>query len=86
MRPARPASGKCPQPELRDACNLACKYNFFSAGELTIHSWELRCLDCGLRETVAYRSDETDEEPPANPACCPFCHACDLKPGMNPCS
>ena len=86
MRPLKPADGKCPQDTQRDECNLVCKYNYFEADELSINSWELKCLDCGLRQTIAYRSDEEEEEDiPENPKQCPFCQLCDLTPGQNPC-
>ncbi len=87
MRPAKPPDGKCPHDAARDECNLVCKYNFFESGDLSINSWELKCLDCGLRQTIAYRSDDEDEEKPEerNPKQCPFCQLCDLTPGQNPC-
>ena len=90
MRPAKPPRQQCPQDAEREVCNLTCKYNFFESDDLTINSWELKCLDCGYRETIAYRSDEDDEdeiEPEAvdNPKQCPFCDLCDLAPGRDPC-
>ena len=85
VRPAKPANSKCPHDDQRDQCNLVCKYNHFEADDLTIDSWELKCLDCGLRQTIAYRSDEEDEDQPDNPKECPFCKLCDLAPGQNPC-
>jgi hypothetical protein len=84
MRPLKPPDGKCPQGGERTSCNLACKYNYFEAGELMINSWELKCLDCGYRQTVAWRTDE-DGELPENPGKCPFCNLCNLSPGRNPC-
>ena len=64
--------GACPN------CNdgeVVCAYNFFDRDGLTIHSWEHKCGNCGLRETTAYRSDEVDDETPADldPAVCPYC-------------
>ncbi len=85
MRPLQPPNGQCPQASGRDQCNLTCKYNYFAADDLVINSWELKCLDCGLRQTIAYRTDEEDEPPPENPKQCPFCQLCDLTPGRNPC-
>lgn len=87
MKPSTPPNEKCPQHP-RESCPLVCKYNFFESDEFTIDAWELKCLDCGWRETIGYRSDELDEdELPAdfNPKRCPFCHLCDLKPGKEPC-
>ena len=45
---------KCGNP------NLTCKYNYFGEGELEIHAWEHKCLDCGGRQTTAYRSDDDE--------------------------
>ena len=85
-RPLKPEDGKCPHDSEREQCNLVCKHNFFEADDLSINAWELKCLDCGHRETVGYRSDEEEEEDiPDNPKECPFCKLCDLKPGKNPC-
>ena len=86
MRPAKPPNGKCPQDADRQSCPLTCKYNHFESDELTIDAWELKCLDCGWRETIGYRSDEMDEEDEAvEPTECPFCHQCKLPPGKDPC-
>ena len=86
-RPLKPPGNKCPQNDSREACNLQCKYNHFSNEEVTIDSWELKCLDCGYRETIAYRSDDSDLDLEATDSTtCPFCHQCDLPPGKNPCS
>lgn len=86
MRPSQPPKNKCPQRDERDECNLQCKYNHFEADDLVIDSWELKCLDCGYRDTIAYRSDEPETiEEGVNPKVCPFCETCDLKPGRNPC-
>ena len=85
MRPPHPPDGQCPQAGQTDRCNLTCKYNYFEAGDLVINSWELKCLDCGWRQTIAYRTDDEDETPPENPKQCPFCGVCDLPPGRNPC-
>tara|TARA_B100001123_G_C14630653_1_gene757643 strand:- start:310 stop:534 length:225 start_codon:yes stop_codon:yes gene_type:complete len=50
-----------------------CKYNFFEQGDLVIHSWEHKCLDCGHRSTTAYRSDDEDEPMPDDATICPYC-------------
>ena len=74
----------CPQGDGFRDCTLRCKYNRFEQGELRIDSWELKCLDCGLRQTVAYRSD--DEEPPTDaPDVCPFCTLCASGAGTQLC-
>ena len=84
MRPATPSNDRCPQN--KESCNLQCKYNYFEADDLTIDSWELKCLDCGYRETIAYRSDDSDLDlEAANPKQCPFCLLSGFKPGKNPC-
>ena len=91
VRPNKPVNRPCPQQGSRESCPLVCKYNHFEADDLVIDSWELKCLDCGLRETIAYRSDEpADEEEiegevPPNPRQCPFCGLTGLLPGKNPC-
>ena len=86
MRPLKPPAGKCPHDAERDSCNLVCKYNHFEADDLTIDSWELKCLDCGYRETIAYRTDEPESlEDCDNPEVCPFCALTGLTPGRNPC-
>lgn len=83
-RPATPPQGKCPQG--RSTCPLQCKYNRFAAADLEIHSWELKCLDCGYRQTVAYRSDDEDIDwATRGQEVCPFCRGADLTPGINPC-
>ena len=54
--------------------NLTCKFNHFAQGDLEIHSWEHKCLDCGHRETTAYRSDDEDMDTPVEQrALCPYC-------------
>lgn len=54
--------------------NLTCTYNFFDRNELVIHAWEHKCLDCGLRDTTAWRSDDEDGIPDdLDPAVCPYC-------------
>ena len=84
MRPQSPPSGKCPHEKTE--CNLVCKYNFFEADDLTIDSYELKCLDCGYRETIAYRSDDSELDlDECDPKRCPFCKIEDLSPGPNPC-
>ena len=86
-RPAVPPGGCKNEDQLeRDHCPLQCKFNFFESDELTIHTFELKCLDCGWRDTIGYRSDdEDDEDRPDNPSQCPFCQQCDLTTGINPC-
>jgi len=86
LRPLRPESSKCPND--LQGCELQCKYNFFESDDLTINAYELKCLNCGWRETIGYRSDELDEDDEdeeSNPKQCPFCDACNLMPGRNPC-
>ena len=86
MRPAKPPNEKCPQESDRQSCPLICKYNHFESEDLTIDAWELKCLDCGWRETIGFRSDEMDdEEDDVDPTVCPFCKQCDLAPGKDPC-
>ncbi len=84
-RPTKPPAGKCPNDAdgNRESCPLTCKYNFFESDELTIHTYELKCLDCGWRDTIGYRSDEDNDTD--NPAECPYCKNCDLTAGKNPC-
>jgi hypothetical protein len=86
MRPTKPPKNKCPHDADRDSCPLTCKYNHFESNDLTIDAWELKCLDCGWRETIGFRSDEMDEEDAGvNPTVCPFCDQCNLSAGKNPC-
>lgn len=88
-RPAKPPGNKCPQGDARTECPLQCRYNHFekpgeNEGErLTIDAWEIRCLDCGYRDTIAFRSD--DDPPPEDPRTCPYCDLSGLCPGRNPC-
>ena len=87
-RPATPPDGKCLQGGTREKCPLVCKYNYFEKDDLTINAWELKCLDCGWRDTIGFRSDELDEDEVGedfNPKQCPFCNRCDMQPGKNPC-
>ena len=87
-KPVVPPGEKCPQHGTRDHCPLVCKYNHFESPDLTIDAYELKCLDCGWRDTIGYRSDELDDEELSedfNPKQCPFCNLCGLKPGTNPC-
>ncbi len=51
---------------------LTCTWNFFDGKGVIIHSWEHKCLGCGLRETTAYRSDD-DDGLPDDPRTCPYC-------------
>jgi hypothetical protein len=67
--PQRVTIGHCPKCA---AANFRCSYNYFAREELTIESWEHRCLNCGFRETKAYRSDQPLETG-VDPAVCPFC-------------
>ena len=54
--------------------NMTCKFNHFQQGELQIHSWEHKCIDCGRRDTTAYRSDDEDLETPLEERLrCPYC-------------
>jgi hypothetical protein len=86
MRPAKPPNDKCPQGADRQSCPLTCKYNHFESDDLTIDAWELKCLDCGWRETIGFRSDEMDDEDESvDPTACPFCKTCELSPGKDPC-
>ena len=85
-RPTKPPNNKCPQDAERGSCPLTCKYNHFDSDELTIDAWELKCLDCGWRETIGHRSDEMDEEDnELDPTECPFCQQCNLPAGKDPC-
>ncbi|MFP6693598.1 MAG: hypothetical protein VB875_11295 [Pirellulales bacterium] len=52
---------------------VRCSYNFFAGDDLQIHTWEHRCLDCSVRETTAYRSDEEPGGQSLDPICCPYC-------------
>lgn len=63
-------AGACPKC---GAAGLACGYNHFEKGELTIDSWEHRCPNCGHRETMAFRSDQPAAEQAADPGVCPYC-------------
>ena len=84
--PAKPPGGKCPHDAERDQCPLSCKYNHFESDELTIDAWELKCADCGWRETIGFRSDEMDEDDNCDPKQCPFCQGTGFEPGKDPCS
>ena len=73
--------GDCPKCGTE---HLACSYNHFEQGDLTIDSWEHKCPDCGFRDTRAFRSD--DEEPipdGVEPTVCPYCgrRAAGVQPG-----
>jgi hypothetical protein len=85
LRPAKPPGDKCPQKSDRETCPLICKYNHFESEELTIHAWELKCPDCGWRDTIGFRSDEEDPDESVDPSQCPFCNQCELSTGRNPC-
>ena len=57
-----------------DSDSVTCKYNFFKQGDLEIHSWEHKCLDCGHRLTTAFRSDDEDIDFAAEAVDrCPYC-------------
>ena len=82
--PTPPEPQACPRGQ--QACNLTCKYNHFEADDLVIDSWELKCLDCGFRNTIAFRSDDSDLDlDSAEPTVCPFCKLGDLPTGKDPC-
>ena len=89
-RPIIPPAGECKQDPNRKECPLVCKYNHYESQEddLTIDAWELKCLECGWRDTIGHRSDEPDPEAAADfdATACPFCKLKDLKAGKNPCS
>lgn len=84
-----PPNGKCPQKEERSECPLVCKYNHFEGDDFTIDAWELKCLDCGWRDTIAHRSDELEDDDDIpedfDATQCPFCENCGLATGKNPC-
>jgi len=85
MRPNTPPNDKCPH-QGEATCQLVCKYNHFESDDLTIDAYELKCLNCGWRDTIGYRSDEMDDEPDdVNVKQCPFCELTDLCAGKNPC-
>jgi hypothetical protein len=76
----------CPNgPEFHD-CSLHCKLHTFDTGQVQIYSWELRCLDCGWRSTIGYRSDDADFDPSsATHTTCPFCALAASGPGKDMC-
>lgn len=88
-KPKTPPNVGCQQDASRTDCPLVCKYNHFESEDLTIDAWELKCVDCGWRDTVGFRSDEQEDEDEENailcPTDCPFCHRGNLRPGQNPC-
>lgn len=89
-KPIIPPAGQCKQDPDRKECPLVCRYNHFESDEedLTIDAWELKCLECGWRDTIGFRSDEPDPDLPDDfdPTRCPFCKLDNLKPGKEPCS
>lgn len=89
VRPSIPPAGECKQDASRKECPLVCKYNHYESEDedLTIDAWEIRCLECGWRDTIGTRSDEPDPDAAADfdPTTCPFCKISGLKPGKNPC-
>jgi len=86
MHPGRPAVQKCPRGADYRECELQCKYHTFDDGELQIYSWELKCLDCGFRSTIAHRSDDEDFDFEAcSPTTCPFCELAVAAKGKNLC-
>ncbi len=85
-RPKKITGNRCPYDQERDSCPMQCKYNHFeNADGLVIDAWDLKCLDCGLRDTIAFRSDEMEEADACNPQQCPFCQQTNLTKGVNPC-
>ena len=85
MPPLKPPRDQCPIVDGREMCPLHCRFNRFTREDLSIWSWELRCVDCGYRETIAYRSD--DEEPlETDPEICPFCLVDGWEPGRDVCA
>lgn len=68
-RDQRPA-GVCPKCGVEA---VQCSYNHFEKDLLTIDSWEHKCLNCGGRETQAFRSDDSQRETGSDPTICPFC-------------
>ena len=87
MKPKLPPPGQCKQDPTRQQCPLVCKYNYFQSDDLEINAWELKCLDCGWRDTVGFRSDEMDEEDAdVNPKQCPFCQITGCEPGTDCCA
>ena len=72
----RKTIGQCPNCPGQ---NLTCTWNHFERGDLVIDSWEHKCLDCGLRDTTAYRTDDEDDDDddatvePADRRVCPYC-------------
>ena len=86
MPPGRDAVKQCPQGDDFGDCNLHCKYHTFDDGTLQIYSWELKCLDCGWRSTIAHRSDDEDFDlAECSPATCPFCDLADAVKGKDLC-
>ena len=90
-KPKTPPKIGCQQDAARTDCPLVCKYNHFESDDLVIDAWELKCLDCGWRDTVGFRSDEEDEDDQDEsstdcPTRCPFCQRDDMPAGQNPCS
>lgn len=83
LHPGRPHISSCPHGDSHQSCQLSCKYNRFEGPDLRIDSWELKCLDCGHRETIAFRSDEL--APEVDPTQCPFCQLRVDCSGRNPC-
>lgn len=86
MLPDKPPGNQCPRDATQTKCELQCKYNHFESGDLVIDAWELKCLDCGWRETIGFRSDEMEDEDDICPTQCPYCLKADLPAGINPCS
>ncbi len=88
MLPDKPPGGKCPRDATQTKCELQCKYNHFESDDLTIDAWDLRCLDCGWRDTIGFRSDEMDEDDEDEDVCptqCPYCQRNDIQPGIDQC-
>ena len=86
MHPGRRSVKQCPKGDDFHNCKLQCKYNSYDDSQLRIFSWELKCLDCGWRNTIAIRSDDEDFDKVANPPdVCPFCELEDAANGKNLC-
>lgn len=86
MLPDKPSDNRCPRDATQTRCELQCKYNHFESDDETIDAWELKCLDCGWRDTIGFRSEEMDDEDEdVCPTQCPFCGEKELPTGINPC-
>lgn len=71
MAQNRQTIGNCPKCR---GNQFTCSYNHFQSEDLTIDSWEHKCLDCGFRETEAFRSDAEEPIPDdLDVKVCPYC-------------